>query len=80
MYFLEDLDEEEYEIAIKVCYFLVVSNDRLCDFNHVVFKKSTDRFVVCDAPFINCSYVRFQIFQVFLLEFRIRNDVNIVLN
>ena len=35
MYFLEDLDEEEYEIAIKVCYFLVVSNDRLCDFNYI---------------------------------------------
>ena len=35
MYFLEDLDEEEYEIAIKVCkagkkrYFLGVPNDDL---------------------------------------------------
>ena len=30
MYFLEDLDEEDYEIAIKVSYVKIASNGSTC--------------------------------------------------
>ena len=34
MYFLEDLDEEDYEIAIKVSYVKIASNVSTCQYDN----------------------------------------------